>query len=126
MKPIFLWHTIPFSKRHKLPQRSGLYAVKSLGRVKYVGRATDLRDRWQGRGHHRYPQARNLLWPRLAYIELPKHRINEEEDRLIARLSPPWNGSRVPARWWVKFRGTVLVWGVLVGVGVLIVEFLGG
>ena len=132
MRPIFLWRTLPLTHRHKLPKRPGLYAVKSfslfgpVGRVKYIGRATDLKGRWQGRGHHRYPQARNLLWPRLAYIELPKHKINEEEERLIAKLSPPWNGSPVPARWWVGLRGTVATWLGLVLVGIVIVEVLGG
>ncbi|MEM9804051.1 MAG: hypothetical protein AAF959_02140 [Cyanobacteria bacterium P01_D01_bin.56] len=102
MKRIVFWKTIPLRHRHQLPARPGLYAVKSLGRVLYVGRAVDLRDRWQGSGHHRYYQARNLAWPRLAYIELPKRAINRAERQLIERVNPPWNGSPVPkrAQWW--------------------------
>ena len=102
MKPIFLWKRLPLRDRSHLPSKPGLYAVVSLWRVFYVGRAVDLRDRWQGKGHHRYRQARHLVMPYLAYIELPKQRINGAEKELIRRVDPPWNGSPVPkpVRWW--------------------------
>ena len=105
MRPIFLWRTIPLRDRSKLPSKPGLYAVKSLGRVMYVGKSVDLKRRWQGGSHHRYDQACNLAFPRLAYIEVPKSEIDDEEESLIDRLDTPWNGTPVPnGRLWVYVR----------------------
>ena len=97
MRPIFLWRTISLRDRSKLPSKPGLYAVKSLGRVMYVGKSVDLKRRWQGRAHHRYDQACNLVLPRLAYIELPKSEIDDKEESLIERLDTPWNDTPVPS-----------------------------
>ena len=98
MRPIFLWPRLPLHRRHRLPSRSGLYAVVSCGRVFYVGMSKTLRDRWQGRAHHRLPQAQDLLWPYVHYIEVPESRLRAAELRLKHRVKPPWNDTKVP-RW---------------------------
>ena len=113
MKLIFFWKHIPLSDRTQLPHRPGLYAVKSLGRVMYIGKSVNLHDRWQGTGHHRYPQANRLAFPRLAYIELPKGQIDSRETALIRRVNPPWNGKPVPKRdRWVNLVFEALAVGV--------------
>lgn len=105
MKPIFLWRTLPLRDRANLPSKPGLYAVKSLGRVMYVGKSVNLKRRWQGSGHHRYDQACNLVFPHLAYITMPERAIHTAEARLIDRLNTPWNDTPVPSgRFWVYVR----------------------
>ncbi len=103
MKPIFLWRTIPLHDRNHLPSKPGLYAIKSLGRVMYVGKSADLKRRWGN--HHRYRQASNLAWPHLAYITMSESRIHDAEKKLIARIDPPWNDKPVPSgRIWAYVR----------------------
>ena len=103
MKPIFFWPRRPLHQRDQLPKGPGLYAVVSMGRVLYVGRSTSLNRRWTAKGnrqHHRLPQAQDLLWPYLHYIELPERKIVATERRLIARVKPPWNNTKVPKHRW--------------------------
>ncbi len=103
MKPIFLWPRLPLHQRDQLPKASGLYAVVSMGRLLYVGRSTNLNRRWtarEDREHHRLPQAQDLLFPYLHYIEVPERRIAAAEKRLIARVGPPWNNTKVPKHRW--------------------------
>lgn len=134
MTPIFLWPRLPLSQRDKLPKDPGLYAVVSLGRVLYVGRSTNLHRRWTAKGdreHHRLPQAQDLLWPYLHYIELPERKIAAAEERLIARVKPPWNNAKVPRHRWslaellsLAAMGwlVVVLWGRL---GAWVMELLG-
>ena len=100
MKPIFFWSRVPLNQRDKLPKGPGLYAVVSLGKVFYVGLSEGLRDRWRGKHHHRLPQAQDLLFPYLHYIELPESKISAAEKRLIDRVKPPWNNTKVPKYRW--------------------------
>lgn len=76
----------------------------------YVGKSVNLQHRWQGANHHRYRQATNLAFPRLAYIQMPEAKIHTAERRLIGRLNAPWNGTSVPkqTRLW-KFGVEVMV-----------------
>ena len=115
MKPIFFWPRRPLHQRDQLPKGPGLYAVVSMGRVLYVGRSTSLNRRWTAKGnrqHHRLPQAQDLLWPYLHYVELPERKIAAVEKRLTARVSPPWNNTKVPKHRW-SLAG-------LIGVGMMI------
>jgi hypothetical protein len=86
------WKRIPLSDRASLPTQSGVYAVMDWrGQIKYIGRAEDLRDRWRSTGHHRYHQAKRLLWPRLAFM--PCDNYKQVELELIRYYRPPWNGT---------------------------------
>jgi hypothetical protein len=88
------WKRIPLSDRASLPTQSGLYAVLNWrGEILYIGKSVNLRSRWQN--HHRYPQAKKLLWAKLAYLE--RDEIDKSERELIKRYQPPWNGSPVPS-----------------------------
>ncbi|NEQ53428.1 MAG: hypothetical protein F6K11_25385 [Leptolyngbya sp. SIO3F4] len=100
MKRIYLWSRVPLSQRHKLPSKSGLYAVVSCFRVMYIGKSTNLRQRWLGDRHHRLPQANDMVMPYLHYITLSEHKIHEVEQKLIKRVKPPWNNTKVPKHQW--------------------------
>ena len=113
MRPIFLWRTIPLRDRAQLPKRPGLYAVKSMGRIMYIGRSNNLYRRWQGDNHHRYPQARNLVFPHLAYITMPERKIHAAERKLIDRIDTPWNDKPVPSGKWVGYLKMFLLVAVL-------------
>ena len=111
MKPIFFWPRRPLHQRDQLPKGPGLYAVVSMGRVLYVGRSTSLNRRWTAKGnrqHHRLPQAQDLLWPYLHYVELPERKITVAEQRLIRRVKPPWNNTKVPKHRWSLTELTIL------------------
>ena len=131
MLPIPLWPSIPLSQRSRLPDKPGLYAVRFLGLTWYVGKAREqsIRDRWQG--HHRYPQAKRLPWCRIAYCVMHKREIDAAEKRLIGITKRPWtwNNTRVPSQlelWCWDLLGVLVVWGGLVGVGVLVVSLIRG
>lgn len=47
------WRSLPLHDRDRLPEAPGLYAALKGRRILYVGKSANLRDRWQGGGHHR-------------------------------------------------------------------------
>jgi hypothetical protein len=62
----------------------------------YIGKSTNLRDRWQGGGHHRYEQLRRIGRIRLHWIQLNAAAIHAKEKELIKRWKPALNGKPVP------------------------------
>jgi hypothetical protein len=93
------WSNVDFHERQHLPSISGIYAViDSSGFIWYVGQATDLKNRWSGRSHHRYAQfirshQKNhykIYWKSIENVYL------DEQERLYINLfQPELNFSKV-------------------------------
>lgn len=93
------WNAIDLSDREsRLPTKPGVYAVVdgSNGELCYIGKSKNLRERWKGDRHHRYPQASALGWPRLLYLEVPEYAIHGLETKLIQSYKTTWNNTAVP------------------------------
>ena len=93
------WQSVAFTDRKQLPTTAGIYIIADANHfVWYVGQATNLRSRWQGRTHHRYAQlirtnkklAHRIYWQPFLVGEL-----DEKERFYIAQLRPELNGCKV-------------------------------
>ena len=93
------WPSIPFSDRQQLPASSGIYVVADDSQfVWYVGQASNLQNRWLGKGHHRYPQlvrTHRKLKYRIYWQSVPTHLLDQQERFYIDSLKPELNGAKV-------------------------------
>lgn len=93
------WFNVLFSKRHRLPSISGIYVIADANNcVWYVGQATNLKSRWAGRTHHRYPQlirSNRKLCHRIYWQEVPMNSLDEFERYYIDLFKPTLNGYKV-------------------------------
>lgn len=93
------WQCLPFKERHNLPPTPGIYLVADANdSVWYVGQATNLNNRWLGKGHHRYAQLNRSNGKRqysIYWISCPVSELNQMEQYYINCLRPPMNGTRV-------------------------------
>lgn len=76
----------------RLPTMPGVYVVATDDCVLYVGRASDLRQRW--RGHHRYDDLVRYSGASLYYWVCPPSFLEVVESALLGRLNPLLNASR--------------------------------
>ena len=119
---LMCWESVSLGNRAEIPKVPGLYAVVSLGRVLYLGRSNNIHRRWTATGrnqHHRLTQAKDLVFPRLKYIELKEDQVNAAEKYWIKALGkPPWNYTKVPRHDWQpgEILGVVVMAGALVAV----------
>lgn len=94
-----LWPSLPLTERTQLPAQPGIYAVvDAKEQVWYVGRATNLNARWNGKGHHRYKQlsrSNNKHSYSIHWQTFPVHQLNEREQQYINLFTPHLNYSRV-------------------------------
>jgi hypothetical protein len=93
------WQHVRFSDRESLPSCSGIYVVADWnGLVWYVGQATNLRKRWLGRGHHRYPQLIRSYRKndyKIYWLSVPVEMLNAQESYYINLFKPELNGCKV-------------------------------
>lgn len=93
------WFNVLFSERHRLPSISGIYVIADANNcVWYVGQATNLKSRWAGRTHHRYPQlirSNRKLCHRIYWQEVPMNSLDEFERYYIDLFKPTLNGYKV-------------------------------
>ena len=93
------WLNVPLTQRSQLPNQSGIYiVVDAEEQVWYVGRATNLNARWNGRGHHRYKQlsrSNNKRQYKIHWQIFPLSQLNEKEQKYIDLFKPYLNYSRV-------------------------------
>ncbi|NJK35982.1 MAG: GIY-YIG nuclease family protein [Oscillatoriales cyanobacterium SM2_2_1] len=111
------------SRLSSLPPSAGIYYVTAFGLIFYIGKAKNLRQRWQR--HHRRAQVQ-LLSPfgRLHYRLLPLADLGAAEKLAIAHHRPYWNNQRVPG-FWGLWRLYWAVWGRLGIYGLLGVAVVG-
>jgi hypothetical protein len=61
--------SIPLDERKNLPECSGIYfAINSAGEIQYIGRSTNIRQRWLQ--HHRYTQLKALGSVQIAWLQV--------------------------------------------------------
>ncbi|NJM19140.1 MAG: GIY-YIG nuclease family protein [Richelia sp. SM1_7_0] len=93
------WASVAFSKRNLLPSCSGIYIISDANDcVWYVGQAANLKNRWMGRTHHRYPQlirSNRKLCHRIYWQEFPSYSLDERERYYIDLFRPELNGCKV-------------------------------
>ena len=86
--------SFPLKKRSKLPSIAGIYfAIDSFGTVQYIGRSTNIKQRW--RCHHNQRELEALESIRIAYIVCPEDLLIEVELALIHWFAPPLNGGKM-------------------------------
>ncbi|EKU97967.1 hypothetical protein Lepto7375DRAFT_7226 [Leptolyngbya sp. PCC 7375] len=134
-----LWRWVTFWNLNDLPNKPGIYTVRSwgpLGPIQYIGESSDLHARWTRPGryeHHRKKQAQLLPFGILNYYVIEDHEHYELE--LIDQLGrPPWNWERKPhnsytgAIWWglkrTDWKGVFIIWFSVTLMGVLIFNVL--
>lgn len=93
------WSSVLFSERYLLPSYSGIYLIVDVNNcVWYVGQATNLRNRWAGKGHHRYPQlirSNRKLCHRIYWKQVQVNCLNEQELYYIDLFKPELNSCKV-------------------------------
>lgn len=93
------WLYVSFSQRHNLPLDSGIYVIiDSQDFVWYVGQAKDLKKRWMGRTHHRYPQlirSHRKLGYKIYWKVVPISQLDEFEQYYINLFKPELNYCKV-------------------------------
>jgi GIY-YIG catalytic domain len=93
------WASISFQERDRLPNCSGIYVVADFNDfVWYVGQATNLKNRWIGRSHHRYPQlvrSCRKLGHKIYWKFFPADQLTEQERYYITLFRPELNTCKV-------------------------------
>lgn len=93
------WKHFPLNERSRLPLCSGIYVVADINDfVWYVGQATNLRIRWTGKTHHRYPQlirSNRKLNHQIYWKPCPLDQLDAQERYYIERFAPELNGCKV-------------------------------
>lgn len=93
------WQHLPLKERSRLPSCSGIYVVADTKNfVWYVGQATNLRTRWAGKGHHRYPQlirSNRKLNHQIYWKACSVNQLDTQERYYIERFAPELNGCKV-------------------------------
>jgi hypothetical protein len=110
------WRSLLLHDLDRLPEAPGLYAALKGRRILYIGKSINLRERWQGGGHHRYEQLRRIGRIRLHWIRLNASAIHAKEKELIKRWKPTLNNKSVPVySAWKTFSR----WAKLIAYGLL-------
>ncbi|MCG6135125.1 MAG: GIY-YIG nuclease family protein [Nostoc sp. LLA-1] len=93
------WSSIAFTQRRCLPSCSGIYVVVDASDcVWYVGQAANIKARWAGKTHHRYPQlirSNKKRSYRIYWLELSIDLLTQKEKYYIELLKPELNGCKV-------------------------------
>lgn len=112
------WSSLTLSRRAALPSCPGIYAALKGRQILYIGKSTNLRDRWLGRSHHRYEQLRRQGRCRLHWVVLSREAIDAKERELIHKWQPTLNNTPVPT---YSLWKTLRQWRfqILVAVGLL-------
>ncbi|WP_017741909.1 GIY-YIG nuclease family protein [Scytonema hofmannii] len=93
------WSNVRFNERHLLPSSSGIYVIADAHHcVWYVGQAANLKNRWAGRSHHRYPQlirSNRKLCHIIYWKQVPVNCLDEQERYYVDLFQPELNGCKV-------------------------------
>lgn len=88
--------SVPLEDRRDLPTDPCIYfAIDGQGVVQYVGKAKNLRNRWQG--HHRRRQLEAMGNVRIAYVNVDPGLLSAVESAMIERIRPYINCVEAPA-----------------------------
>ncbi len=93
------WSSVTFTERRYLPGESGIYVVADANDcVWYVGQAANIKARWAGKTHHRYPQlirSNKKRSYRIYWKEISVDLLVEKEKHYIELFKPELNGCKV-------------------------------
>ena len=93
------WLSVAFTERYCLPSCSGIYVIVDANDyVWYVGQAANIKARWAGKTHHRYPQlirSNKKRSYRIYWKELSVDLLTEKEKYYIQMFKPELNGCKV-------------------------------
>jgi hypothetical protein len=93
------WASLSLPERSQLPSEPGIYVIADAQEsVWYVGQAADLKSRWSGKSHHRYPQLIRTNRKRVHRIYwklVPLALLDEREKFYIDLFTPELNGQKV-------------------------------
>ncbi|MBD0263253.1 MAG: GIY-YIG nuclease family protein [Tolypothrix sp. Co-bin9] len=97
-EPILNLEKVDLKNKHLLPEYSGIYYVLDENNIVwYIGKAKNLKKRWNGKAHHRLyqlsSQGRKKFY--IYYKNLSEINLDEEEKKLIAQYRPHLNSSPV-------------------------------
>ncbi|BAS55314.1 XRE family transcriptional regulator [Leptolyngbya boryana NIES-2135] len=98
---------VPLEQRSQLPETPCIYfAIDGEDAVQYIGRASNLRHRWQQ--HHRFDQLNQSSGSRIAYLSVSDSSLLPEvEKALIGHFSPPLNGASIESKGFTTVYKTV-------------------
>ena len=87
--------SVSLEDKKMLPKIPGIYfAIDSQGTVQYIGRSTNIRNRWKH--HEKYSRLKRLNLIKLAWLEIDNVLLlNEIEQALIDWFEPPFNVSGI-------------------------------
>lgn len=93
------WSNVLFTQRSRLPVESGIYIVADVNeKVWYVGKAQNIKSRWAGKTHHRYPQlirSNRKLCHRIYWQQVPSSDLDAQEKYYVDLFQPELNGCKV-------------------------------
>ncbi|MGB6297806.1 MAG: GIY-YIG nuclease family protein [Rivularia sp. (in: cyanobacteria)] len=93
------WSNVLFIQRSRLPIESGIYVVADANnKVWYVGKAQNIKSRWAGKTHHRYPQlirSNRKLCHRIYWKLVPLSDLYTQERYYGNLFQPELNGCNV-------------------------------
>lgn len=82
--------SVSLDEKRKLPPISCIYfAIDENGNVQYIGRTTNLQQRWAS--HHKYSELSKIGNIRISYILMDEDLLDESERALIQWFHPPLN-----------------------------------
>ena len=89
--------SLPLEERKALPATAGIYFVLAGDAVLYIGKATNLYQRWDA--HHRLKQLNKRGGCRIAWMQVDDAGLlNELEQVCITHFDPVLNGTGVTGR----------------------------
>ncbi|MGL5832473.1 MAG: GIY-YIG nuclease family protein [Waterburya sp.] len=89
---------VSLETKELLPEYSGIYYVVDENKIVwYVGKAKNLRKRWQGKSHHRIYQLKQLKhkYFDIHYESVDLSQLDQREKQQIAKYTPHLNNSPV-------------------------------
>ncbi len=93
------WSNVLFTQRSHLPGESGIYLVADgNNKVWYVGKAQNIKSRWAGKTHHRYPQlirSNRKLCHRIYWKLTSLSDLDQQEKYYVSLFQPELNGCKV-------------------------------
>ena len=92
---------VSLETRDLLPEYSGIYyVIEENNTVWYIGKAKNIRERWQGKGHHRIYQLKNQKQKHFSiyYEQVDFSQLDEREQQQIQKYHPHLNNSPVKSK----------------------------
>lgn len=92
---------VSLETKELLPEYSGIYYVVDENKIVwYVGKAKNIRKRWQGKAHHRIYQLKQLKhkYFNIYYESVDLSKLEQREQQQIAKYTPHLNNSPVKSK----------------------------